>query len=99
MDTPISPDPDTGQPWRERFDAINLAREERHLQTAAYIVCSYLTGMRDGEVQSLQAGCLKRSLGRDGQTERLAIEGVTWKDRGLAASRLIGSPLNPPSRQ
>lgn len=95
MDTPISPDPDTGQPWRERFDAISLAREERHLQTAAYIVCSYLTGMRDGEVQSLQAGCLKRSLGRDGQTERLAIEGVTWKDRGARGEQVDWITVEP----
>jgi integrase len=95
MDTPISPDPDTGQPWRERFDAISLAREERHLQTAAYILCSYLTGMRDGEVQSLQAGCLKRSLGRDGQTERLAIEGVTWKDRGARGEQVDWITIEP----
>jgi hypothetical protein len=88
MDTPISPDPDTGRPWRERFDAISLAREERHLQTAAYIVCCYLTGMRDGEVQSLRSGCLKRNLDRDGRTERLAIEGVTWKDRGARGEQV-----------
>ncbi|MGP2492900.1 hypothetical protein ACTDI4_14900 [Mesorhizobium sp. PUT5] len=95
MDTPISPDPDTGRPWRERFDTISLAREERHLQTAAYIVCSYLTGMRDGEVQSLQAGCLKRSLGRDGQPERLAIEGVTWKDRGARGDQVEWITIEP----
>lgn len=95
MDTPISPDPDTGQPWRERFDAISLAREERYLQTAAYIVCCYLTGMRDGEVQSLRAGCLKRSLGRDGQTERLAIEGVTWKDRGARGEQVEWITIEP----
>jgi hypothetical protein len=82
MDTQISIDPDTGLPWRERFDALSLAREERHLQAAAYVVCAYLTGMRDGEVQALRPGCLKRSLNADGKPERFSVEGIIWKDRG-----------------
>lgn len=98
MDTPITHDPDTGRPWRERFDAFSLAREERHLQTAAYIVCCYLTGMRDGEVQSLQTGCLKRDLGRDGRTERLAIAGVTWKDRGARGEQVDWITIEPAVR-
>lgn len=95
MDTTISPDPDTGRAWRERFDGISLAREERHLQTAAYIACCYLTGMRDGEVQSLRSGCLKRRLHRNGQTERLAIEGVTWKDRGARGEQVEWITIEP----
>lgn len=97
MDAPISSDPDTGQPWRERFDAISLVREEKHLQTAAYIACCYLTGMRDGEVQSLRSGCLKRRLGQDGRTERLAIEGVTWKDRGARGDQVEWITIEPAS--
>ena len=42
MDTPIATDPESGRPWRPRFDAVALAHEERHLQAAAYILCSYL---------------------------------------------------------
>jgi hypothetical protein len=95
MDTPISLDPDTGRPWRERFDAFSLAREERHLQTAAYIVCCYLTGMRDGEVQSLRTGCLKRNLSQNGQTERLSIAGVTWKDRGARGEHVDWITIEP----
>lgn len=95
MDTPISHDLDTGRPWRAGFDAFSLAREERQLQTAAYIVCCYLTGMRDGEVQSLQVGCLKRNLGADGQTERLAIEGITWKDRGARGEQVEWITIEP----
>ena len=56
LDTPISIDPDTGLPWRQRFDGLSLAREERMLQGACYIVCAYLTGMRDSEVQAMQPG-------------------------------------------
>lgn len=82
MDTPITPDSDSGRPWRERFDAFALVREERHLQTAAYILCSYLTGMRDGEVQAMRPGCLKRGLSTDGMIERLAVRSIIYKGRG-----------------
>ena len=82
MDTPISTDLDTGRPWRKRFDAFALTREERHLQTAAYIVCAYLTGMRDGEVQAMQPGCLNRRRSADGIVERLAIQSMAYKGRG-----------------
>ena len=57
MDTCISLLPETGLPWRPRFDAKTLAQEERMLQSAAYILCAYLTGMRDCEVQAMQRGC------------------------------------------
>jgi len=81
MDTPISALPETGQPWRSRFDAHTLAHEERQLQTAAYILCAYLTGMRDGEVQAMRPGCLLRSQSADGMTERLAIRSLVFKGR------------------
>jgi len=48
--------PDTGKPWRPRFDAKTLLFEERMLQAACYLVCAYLTGMRDAEVQAMRAG-------------------------------------------
>jgi hypothetical protein len=82
MDTVISCDPDTGHPWRERFDALSLTREECHLQTAAYVVCAYLTGMRDSEVQAMQPGSLGRKLNADGLVERVAIRSMTYKGRG-----------------
>jgi len=40
MDTLIAILPETGKPWRPRFDAKTLAAEERMLQSAAYIVCA-----------------------------------------------------------
>ncbi|ODU35466.1 MULTISPECIES: hypothetical protein [Sphingomonadaceae] len=82
MDTPIAQDPDSGRAWREQFDAFDLVREERHLQTAAYILCSYLTGMRDGEIQAMRPGCIKRRKSVDGMIERLAIESMIYKGRG-----------------
>ena len=54
LDTPITIDTETGKPWRPRFDSKTLLYEERMLQAACYIVCAYLTGMRDAEVQALR---------------------------------------------
>jgi hypothetical protein len=82
MDTVISVDPDTGVPWRGRFDQYSLVEEEKHLQAAAYVLCAYLTGMRDGEVQTMRPGCVERSLSADGMIERLAVRSTIYKHRG-----------------
>ena len=81
MDTPISLDPDTGVPWRGRFDIVGLGNEEKHLQTAAYILCAYLTGMRDSEVQAMAPGCLSRARSADGLIERFSISSLIFKHR------------------
>ena len=96
MDTPISIDPDSGQPWRERFDTKTLAHEERMLQAAAYIVCAYLTGMRDCEVQAMRRGCLSIARSEDGLTERHRIRSTIYKRRaavGEAASWVTIEPV------
>jgi hypothetical protein len=81
MDTAIAIDPESGRPWRPRFDAFALAHEERQLQTAAYILCAYLTGMRDSEIQAMQPGCLQRRRSADGMIERLTICSIVYKGR------------------
>src|SRR3546814_2855133 len=95
MDTPISIDPESGRPWRERFDAKTLAHEERMLQAAAYIVCAYLTGMRDCEVQAMRRGCLSIARSEDGLIERHRIRSTISKRRaavGEAASWVTIAP-------
>lgn len=82
MDTPISIDPDTGEPWRERFDSKTLAHEEKMLQAACYIVCIYLTGMRDSEVQAMRAGCHVVARSADRKIERHKIRSISYKWRG-----------------
>jgi len=79
MDTPVSRLPQTGRPWRSRFDIKALALEERMLQSAAYILCAYLTGMRDCEVQAMQRGCLSVSRSEDGIIMRHRIKSVAYK--------------------
>jgi hypothetical protein len=83
MDTAISIDPDTGQPWQRRFDPKTLLVEERMLQAACYIVCAYLTGMRDAEVQAMRAGCLDVQRSEDGLIERHRIKSVVYKRRDV----------------
>jgi hypothetical protein len=81
MDTPISIDPDTGSPWRPRFDAKTLVHEERMLQAACYVVCAYLTGMRDCEVQAMRSGCLSLTRSADGVIERHRVRSVAYKSK------------------
>jgi integrase len=83
MDTVISIDPDTGKPWRPRFDAKTLLVEERMLQAACYIVCAYLTGMRDAEVQAMRVGYLDVQRSEDGLIERYRIKSTVYKRRDV----------------
>lgn len=81
MDTPITSDPDTGAPWRPRFDAKTLVHEERMLQAACYVVCAYLTGMRDCELQAMRPGCLSVVRSADGIIERHHVRSVSYKSK------------------
>ena len=83
MDTPIAVDPDTGKPWRARFDAKSLLLEERMLQAACYIVCAYLTGMRDCEVQAMRTGCLDVERSEDGIIDRYQVRSTVYKRRDV----------------
>lgn len=96
MDPPISIDPESGRPWRSRFDVKTLAQEERMLQAAAYIVCAYLTGMRDCEVQAMRRGCLSIARSEDGLVERHRVRSTIYKGRsatGEAASWVTIEPV------
>lgn len=81
MHTPISIDPDTGRSWRPRFDSKTLLHEERMLQAACYVVCAYLTGMRDCEVQAMRSGCLSVSRSTDGIIDRHRVRAVAYKGK------------------
>ena len=96
MDTPITIDPDLGRPWGPRFDARTLAHEERMLQAACYVVCAYLTGMRDCEVQAMRAGCLSLSRSADGVIDRHRIRSIAYKGKtsqGEAAEWVTIEPV------
>ena len=81
LDAPIAVDPGTRQPWRSRFDVKALALEEVMLQSAAYIVCAYLSGMRDSEIQAMKRGCLSIVRDEDGVILRHRIKSVAYKGK------------------
>ncbi|MFQ3455818.1 hypothetical protein PMN64_21250 [Bradyrhizobium sp. UFLA01-814] len=96
MDTCISLLPETGRPWRPRFDAKTLAQEERMLQSAAYVLCAYLSGMRDCEVQAMQRGCLSITRSEDGLLMRHRVRSVAYKGKsshGQAAEWITIEPV------
>ena len=83
LDTMPSIDSQTQRPWRPRFDYLSLKHEERMLQAACYIVCAYLSGMRDSEVQAMRVGCYHRARSADGLIERHQIVSRVFKGFGL----------------
>lgn len=98
MDTPISILPETGKPWRPRFDAKTLATEERMLQSAAYILCAYLTGMRDCEVQAMQRGCLSLTRSEDGMIMRHRVRSVAYKGKSAQGEPAEWVTIEPVAR-
>ncbi|OMP70088.1 integrase [Agrobacterium tumefaciens] len=95
MDTQISVDPDTGLPWRSRFDARALAVEERMLQAACYVVCAYLTGMRDSEVQAMRPGCLSVTRSEDGLIDRHRVKSVAYKGKEVRGEEAEWVTITP----
>lgn len=69
-----------GRPWREKIDFGEAASLMRHLGTAAFIVLSYLTGMRPDEVLGLRTGCCPAPApDPDGKVGRHLIRGYEYK--------------------
>ena len=98
MDTPISVDPDTGTPWRERFDQSALRHEEKMLQTACFVVCAYLSGMRDSELQAMETGCHVIERSDDGIVERHKIISRIYKGNGGRPQRAQWVTIAPVGR-
>jgi hypothetical protein len=70
-----------GKPWRAALDFNEAKVLMRHLGTAAYIVCAYLTGARPGEILALRADCCPDpAAGPGGQADRHLIRGLEFKN-------------------
>jgi len=96
MNTPVSPDPSTGKPWRDRFCPRSLMIERTRLALACYSVTAYLSGMRDSEVQSLRRGCYFREESDDGVITRHKVRGTVFKGRkptGDSATWVVIEPV------
>ena len=53
------------------------------LQSACYIVCAYLTGMRNWQLQAMRAGCLNVRRSEDRLIERYQIRSAVYKRRDV----------------
>ncbi|WP_198427407.1 hypothetical protein [Streptomyces buecherae] len=69
-----------GQPWHEPFEFYRSSTLVKHLATACFIVVSYLTGMRTGEVLALQTGCCPDPGSEDAAAKRHLIYGPAPDD-------------------
>ncbi|MEU9290310.1 hypothetical protein AB0D57_38155 [Streptomyces sp. NPDC048275] len=83
LETPVSVWPESGRPWRPRFDPTSVNREIDHLRTACWIVIAYLSGLRDDEVRLLSRECAFTETGDDGRI-RYKIRGRVYKGRKLS---------------
>jgi integrase len=96
MDTPVSQDPDTGKPWRDRFCPRSVTIERTRLMLACYVVIAYLSGMRDSECHSLRKGCYFREQSDDGVITRHKVRGTVFKGRkptGESATWVVIEPV------
>lgn len=81
MDTPISIDPATGRPWRGRFGPNGVDAEADHVRAACYVVCAYLSGMRDGEIMEIRRGAHSLERSADGVVNRHRLRSIVSKGR------------------
>jgi hypothetical protein len=81
MDTTISPDPGTRRPWRDRFGPNTVTAEAAHLRAACYLVCAYLSGMRDGEIMEIRRGAHSLERSADGVINRHRVRSLVSKGR------------------
>ncbi|MFJ5924668.1 hypothetical protein ACIQF6_18915 [Kitasatospora sp. NPDC092948] len=91
-----------GAPWVEGIATHHtathsLARLERHLQAACYIVIAFLSGMRDSEVKHLRRGCLRIKRDEDKTPYRWTVTSLAFKgeddDVGVEATWVVGEPV------
>lgn len=91
----ISVPPGADQPWCEPFDFSSLKVEARHLIEACYVVCTYLSGMRDSEVQGLRRGCYQPTLDEQGGVLRHKVQATAYKGSGAAGEERTWVVIEP----
>ena len=70
-----------GRPWRSAIDFNEAPILLRHLATAAFVVCAYLTGARPGEVLGMRSGCCPNPApDAEGKLARHLIRSTVFKN-------------------
>jgi hypothetical protein len=86
-----------GRPWRSAVSYEELPMLARQLQTAAYLVIAYLSGMRDSEVKHLRRGCLASRRDNTGRAYRWTVTSQAFKGEGtpegVEATWVVGEPV------
>ncbi len=90
--------PSASSPWHVPFDMHSIKVECRHLITACYIVCAYLSGMRDSEVQDLRVGCCRPVRDAQGAVIRHHLHGTTFKGSDLSGEKRQWVVIEPVAR-
>ncbi|MDI9847630.1 hypothetical protein QM467_06090 [Rhodoblastus sp. 17X3] len=85
--------PETGKPWRGDFTEWDVLSECKALITACYIVCAYLSGMRDGEVQDIRRGAYRPTRDETGQIIRHKVVSRRSKGRAIKRTWVIIEPV------
>jgi len=71
---PISDDPRTGRPWRVPWESYSdWLKSEKGLMSACMTIVFFLSGMRECEVVSLEAGCAYKDISSDGVIEEYFV--------------------------
>lgn len=79
-DRPLTALPGVDRSWRAPFrDRRDVDREIRCLIASCYVICAYLSGMRDSEVQALRVGCVEVLKDRDGRIARHYLRSRQYK--------------------
>ena len=83
------------RPWRGAMSVAEMKGECVHLSIACYVVCAYLSGMRDSEVQALERDCLQTIFDEDGRPLRYRLHGLTFKNQAVPkkASWVVIGPV------
>lgn len=72
----------SGKPWRPPLEGgYDIMLESRLLITACYIICAYLSGMRDSEVQAMKIGCIRHLRDEEGDIIRRYAESREFKGK------------------
>ena len=91
-----------GERWLARFDYSRRGHDSvgtltRMLQSASYVVTSYLSGMRDAEIKHLRRGCLTVSRDSSGAAYRWKVTSLAFKGEndpsGITATWSVGRPV------
>jgi len=87
LQPPVAALPGSAAVWHLPFTVKEMKAECEYLSLACYIVCAYLSGMRDSEVRALQRDCLEMLRDAMGDVFRYKLKGKVHKGRSVPLSR------------